>query len=97
MFSNTFAGISPSSVPSFVVAQAVGGALGFFVIRSLYQGVTPQEAADILFPHHPGDADTGIVAGTAPMRDAALRSRVGDGSAPAPAPSPQDPASPPFG
>ena len=33
MFSNTFAGIAPSSVPSFVSAQIVGGALAFGVIR----------------------------------------------------------------
>ena len=28
MFSNTFAGIAPASVPGFVVAQLVGGACG---------------------------------------------------------------------
>jgi arsenate reductase len=52
MFSNTFSGISPSSVPSFVAAQVVGGAFAFVVIKCLYQGVTKDEAADILFPHH---------------------------------------------
>ncbi len=36
MFSNTFAGIAPSSVPLFVVMQLVGGALGYLVIRSLF-------------------------------------------------------------
>ena len=40
MFSNTFAGIAPSSVPSFVGAQIVGGVLAFVVIKSLYPGVT---------------------------------------------------------
>jgi hypothetical protein len=100
MFSNTFAGISPSSVPSFVVAQVVGGAVAYAVIRSLYQGVTSQEAADILLPRHPGVADAGVaVAGTAPVRHAApLQSPESDGTAPAPAPrSPQDPSSPPVG
>ena len=32
MFSNTFAGIAPSSVPSFIAAQVVGGALAVVVI-----------------------------------------------------------------
>jgi arsenate reductase len=54
MFSNTFAGIAPVSVPSFVLAQLVGGLLAFVVIKTLYQGVTPDEAADIIFPHHEG-------------------------------------------
>jgi glycerol uptake facilitator-like aquaporin len=50
MFSNTFAGISPSSVPSFVAAQIVGGALAVVVIKVLYPDITPAEAADIMFP-----------------------------------------------
>src|SRR5271166_5785456 len=52
MFSNTFAGIAPSSVPAFIAAQVIGGALAVAVIRALYPGVTPAEAADIIFPHH---------------------------------------------
>ncbi len=36
MFSNTFAGIAPASVPMFVVMQLVGGALGYVLIRALY-------------------------------------------------------------
>ncbi|MFL6062358.1 MAG: aquaporin [Marmoricola sp.] len=36
MFSDTFAGISPSSVPGFVLAQVVGGVLAFGAIRFLY-------------------------------------------------------------
>ena len=40
MFSDTFAGIAPASVPSFVVAQLVGGAVAFGVIRTLYPDVT---------------------------------------------------------
>jgi glycerol uptake facilitator-like aquaporin len=31
MFTNTFAGISPSDVPAFVVAQTIGGFLGLFL------------------------------------------------------------------
>jgi len=52
IFSNTFAGIAPSSVPSFISAQIVGGLLAFGLIRMLYPGVTGSEAADIIFPHH---------------------------------------------
>jgi glycerol uptake facilitator-like aquaporin len=52
MFSNTFAGIAPSSVPSFIGAQIIGGALAVLVIKALYPDVTPAEAADIVIPHH---------------------------------------------
>lgn len=53
MFSNSFAGIAPSSVAGFVAAQVVGGATAIVAIRCLYPGVTPGEAADIIFPHDP--------------------------------------------
>jgi arsenate reductase len=61
MFSNTFAGIAPASVPAFVVAQLVGGAVAIGVIRTLYPDITPDEAAEILVPH---DADRPIPADT---------------------------------
>jgi glycerol uptake facilitator-like aquaporin len=51
MFSNTFAGIAPSSVPSFIGAQIVGGLVAFGVIHALYPGVTAERAADIIVPH----------------------------------------------
>jgi glycerol uptake facilitator-like aquaporin len=51
MFSNTFAGIQPASAPGFVIAQLVGGLIGFGLIRALYPGVTSTEAADIVVPH----------------------------------------------
>jgi glycerol uptake facilitator-like aquaporin len=41
MFSNTFAGIAPSSAPSFIVAQVLGGVLAFAVIKALYPGSHP--------------------------------------------------------
>ena len=41
MFSDTFAGIAPASVPGFVVAQLLGGALAVGVVRALYPRVTP--------------------------------------------------------
>jgi arsenate reductase len=53
MLSNSFAGIAPSSVPSFVLAEALGGALAFGVVKVLYPGVTPAEAADVVVAHHP--------------------------------------------
>ena len=52
MFSNTFAGIAPSSAPTFIAAQVVGGVLAVLVIKALYPDVTPAEASDIVFPHH---------------------------------------------
>ena len=55
IFSDTFAGIAPSSVPSFIAAQVIGGILAAGVIKVLYPAITPADAADIIFPHH-GDA-----------------------------------------
>ena len=40
MFSDTFAGIEPSSVPGFVGMQLVGGALAFVAVRFLYPSTT---------------------------------------------------------
>jgi glycerol uptake facilitator-like aquaporin len=51
MFSDTFAGIAPASVPTFVVAQLIGGAVAIATIRMLYPDVTPEEAADVVLPH----------------------------------------------
>jgi arsenate reductase len=47
MFSDTFAGIAPASVPGYVGAQAVGGAVAFGLIRLLYPGVR-SAAADVV-------------------------------------------------
>ncbi len=51
MFSDTFAGIAPASVPGFVLAQIFGGACAVLVIRALYPDVTPAEAAQVVLPH----------------------------------------------
>jgi glycerol uptake facilitator-like aquaporin len=51
MFSNTFAGIAPASVPGYIVAQLIGGACAVAVVRLLYPDVTPAEAADVIMPH----------------------------------------------
>jgi arsenate reductase len=56
MFSDTFAGIAPSSVPKFISAQIVGGALAFGLIKGLYPGMTSAQAADAVQPHHMGSA-----------------------------------------
>lgn len=43
LFSDTFAGIAPSSVPAFVLAQVAGAAIGVALVLALYpsQAVTP--------------------------------------------------------
>ena len=51
MFSATFAGIAPSSVPSFIAAQILGGMLAAGVIKALCPAMTPAEAAGIIVPH----------------------------------------------
>ncbi|HSZ41842.1 MAG TPA: MIP/aquaporin family protein [Trebonia sp.] len=50
MFSDTFAGIAPSSAPLFIAAQAVGGVAGVLIIRRLYPAADPAEAAGALVP-----------------------------------------------
>jgi arsenate reductase len=62
MFSSSFAGIAPSSVPAFIGAQVIGGIAGAAIIRALYPGVTPAEAADLVVPHEAAGA--GTAAGT---------------------------------
>lgn len=57
MFSDTFAGIAPSSVPSFLAAQAAGGIVAFGIVMVLYPRFSPEQAADILVPH--ADRDEG--------------------------------------
>jgi len=44
MFSDTFAGIAPSSAPGFVVAQLIGGAVGLILVRWLYPKASHAEA-----------------------------------------------------
>ena len=52
MFSDTFAGIAPSSVPAFVMAQLVGGAVGVGLVRALYPD-SAGAADDVVVPHDP--------------------------------------------
>jgi glycerol uptake facilitator-like aquaporin len=51
MFSDTFAGIAPASVPTFALAQLLGGALGALTIKALYPDISPAEAEEVLVPH----------------------------------------------
>jgi glycerol uptake facilitator-like aquaporin len=51
MFSDTFAGIAPASVPAFIIAQLVGGVVAFGLIRTLYPDMTEAEAAEVVVPH----------------------------------------------
>src|SRR4051794_13501962 len=50
MFSDTFAGIAPASVPAFVVFQLIGGIVAIGVIRVLYPDIAPEDAAEIMLP-----------------------------------------------
>ncbi|MGH9091110.1 MAG: aquaporin [Acidimicrobiales bacterium] len=80
MFSDSFAGIAPSSAPVFVAAQVVGAVVAVGVIKALYPDVTPAEAADIVFPHHDADdRDHGALPGDArpPEGAAAPLARAG--------------------
>ncbi len=51
MFSNTFAGIAPSSVPAFIAAELLGGVCAVAAIRLLYPVLTAHEAGDAVLPH----------------------------------------------
>ena len=47
MFSDTFAGIAPSSAPAFIGAQLAGGALAIAAIWVLFPRITPAAASDV--------------------------------------------------
>jgi arsenate reductase len=50
MFSDTFAGIRPSSAPGFVVAQLVGMVVAVALIRALYPDIA-EVADEVVLPH----------------------------------------------
>jgi glycerol uptake facilitator-like aquaporin len=50
MFSNSFAGIAPASVPAFVLAQFVGAAVGAGLLVVLYPNAS-MSADDVIVPH----------------------------------------------
>jgi glycerol uptake facilitator-like aquaporin len=51
IFSDTFAGIAPASVPGFVILELVGGAAAILIVRVLYPDVTPADAEQVVMPH----------------------------------------------
>ncbi len=50
MFSDSFAGIAPSSVPVFIAAQLGGGVAGVLAVKFLYPALSPGQAADAVVP-----------------------------------------------
>ena len=50
IFSDTFAGIAPASVPSFVTAQLIGGLAALALIRALYPDLGPSAARQVVVP-----------------------------------------------
>jgi glycerol uptake facilitator-like aquaporin len=56
MFSDTFAGIAPTSAPGFILAQIVGGLVGLALIVALYPD-TARVADEVVVPHHGIDLD----------------------------------------
>ena len=50
MFTDTFAGIAPSSAPSFIGMQILGAAVGVAIVLALYPDAG-QRADDIVIPH----------------------------------------------
>jgi glycerol uptake facilitator-like aquaporin len=71
MFSNSFAGIAPSSAPVFVAGELVGAAVAVLLIKALYPGVSPEEAAQVVVPHAGST--------TSPNGAGRARSRIGEG------------------
>jgi arsenate reductase len=61
MFSGSFAGIAPSSVPVFITAQIGGGIAGVLIIKALYPALTAAPAGEAVFPPEPA----GTAGGTA--------------------------------
>jgi len=62
IFSDTFAGIAPSSAPAFIAAQVVGTLVGLVLTRALYPDVAAT-ADEVVVPHHsvrsqPGQGDS---------------------------------------
>ncbi len=52
MFSDTFAGIAPASVPAFVAFQLLGGLVAIGLIAALYPDLSTEEASEIMVPQN---------------------------------------------
>jgi glycerol uptake facilitator-like aquaporin len=62
MFSNTFAGIAPSSAPAFIAAQVLGGLCGLIIVKLLYPTLSADQASQVVGPHRaPGASASGTV------------------------------------
>ncbi len=57
IFSDTFAGIAPGSVPGFILAQLAGAAVGMGLLLVLFPSAG-RSADDVVIPHHADKADT---------------------------------------
>jgi glycerol uptake facilitator-like aquaporin len=51
MFSDTFAGIAPSSAPGFIAAQILGALIGLALFVALYPDAA-DSADQAVVPHH---------------------------------------------
>ncbi|MGH9080062.1 MAG: MIP/aquaporin family protein [Acidimicrobiales bacterium] len=69
IFSNSFAGIAPSSATVFIAAQVVGGAVAFGMIKALYPKITAAEAAQVVVPHAGAPSDVRVMAETGRTRE----------------------------
>ena len=50
MFSDTFAGIAPTSAPGFIAAQIVGALVGLVLVAALYPDAA-RSADEVVVPH----------------------------------------------
>jgi glycerol uptake facilitator-like aquaporin len=65
VFSDTFAGIGPGSVPGFIGAQLIGGLIGLGLVVVLYPDAAAT-ADDVVVPHHPERTDSELKETTQP-------------------------------
>ena len=59
VFSDTFAGIAPSSAPGFIAAQVVGALIGLALVIMLYPDAATT-ADDVVIPHRDADPNRSI-------------------------------------
>ena len=59
MFSDSFAGIAPSSAPGFIGAQIVGALVGLALVVTLHPDAA-KTADDVVVPHHPADPSPNV-------------------------------------
>lgn len=59
MFSDSFAGIAPSSTPGFIAAQVVGALVGLVLVLVLYPDAA-KTADEVVVPHHPSDQPSAL-------------------------------------